>query len=125
MGEQPSTRAAGGPLPTLDTADTIVVTPLSAGVWRVSDTRFAEDDAQSLVGFIELRESKVEVMLIGHGFTWSVFSTLSDAVVFMRTAGEVLSDARSHGPFAALYSSSIHSRAAAVASFGSAVATAH
>ena len=58
----------------------LVVQPLSRSQWRVSDRRYPEHDASSLLGFIEEKHDTFELTQLEHGFQWFYFSSLADAV---------------------------------------------
>jgi hypothetical protein len=64
-----SDRVTSGPHTTdsLITGGEIVVQPLSATQWRIRDNRWPENDARSLVGFIEKRGEKFEVAQLDQG----------------------------------------------------------
>lgn len=57
----------------------IVVQPLSPTQWRVCDRRVPDRDARSLLGFIEKKSERYEVMQLGHGFEWFYFNSLRAA----------------------------------------------
>ncbi len=58
----------------------IVIEPLSATQWRACDTRWSENDARSLLGFIEKKEDDLfETMQLDHGFEWFSFASLAEA----------------------------------------------
>ena len=71
--------------PALDVMDApgaadIDVQSLSASAWRIRDTRFPEQDARALIGFIEAKGETFEVMQMGRGFQWFTYPTMQDAV---------------------------------------------
>ncbi|NEN07738.1 hypothetical protein G3T36_17925 [Diaminobutyricibacter tongyongensis] len=80
----------------------IDLVPVHPGAWRACDARFAYNDAQSLVGFVEDVGDEVEVMVIGDRFSWAFFPTLTDAVEFLRAVAAELTVQRSRGPVAQL-----------------------
>ena len=43
------------------TVEDILVQPLSISHWRVSDRRYSEDDASSLLGFIQEKDDTFEL----------------------------------------------------------------
>lgn len=56
------------------------VQPVSGTSWRVCDTRLPEDDVFRLLGFIENKGDRFEVMQLDHGFVWLSFDSLREAV---------------------------------------------
>lgn len=62
------------------TVEDILVQPLSISHWRVSDRRYSEDDASSLLGFIEEKDDTFELTQLKHGFQWIYFSCLAEAL---------------------------------------------
>ena len=54
--------------------------PLSSSRWRVLDNRLPQSDARRLLGFIEKTDDRFEVTQLDHGFAWSSFATLGEAV---------------------------------------------
>lgn len=72
-------RSCGAP-----TAEDIVLQQLSDSQWRVVDRRLPDNDACSLLGFIEEKIDgkgrRFEVMHLGQGFQWFTFPSLADAV---------------------------------------------
>ena len=58
----------------------LVVHPLSESQWRVSDRRYPEHDACSLLGFIEEKDDTFELTQLEHGFQWFYFSSLAEAI---------------------------------------------
>jgi hypothetical protein len=58
----------------------LVVHPLSESQWRVSDRRYPEHDACSLLGFIEEKNDTFELTQLEHGFQWFYFSSLAEAI---------------------------------------------
>ncbi|MEO7148204.1 MAG: hypothetical protein ABIW81_07020 [Terrimesophilobacter sp.] len=58
----------------------LVVQPLSRSQWRVSDRRYSEHDACSLLGFIEEKDGTFELTQLEHGFQWFYFSSLAEAI---------------------------------------------
>ncbi|SEB89301.1 hypothetical protein SAMN04489806_2058 [Paramicrobacterium humi] len=63
----------------LPTADEVVLDPISEREWRVIDTRLSQQDAPSVLGFIERFGDDYEVLVIGHGFERWSFTSLRDA----------------------------------------------
>jgi hypothetical protein len=61
-------------------AEDLLVQPLSSSQWRVSDRRYPEDDASSLLGFIEEKDDTFELTQLEHGFQWFYFSCLAEAL---------------------------------------------
>lgn len=57
----------------------IVVQSLSATQWRVRDKRWPENDARSLVGFIERKGELFEVTQLDRGSEWFWFGSLTEA----------------------------------------------
>ena len=51
--------------------------------WRVCDARIPENDPRRLLGFVEERDGRFEVMQIGNGFRWSTFATMREALTHM------------------------------------------
>lgn len=78
----------GGPAPmTIDTerretvtGEFVLVQALSGWQWRVCDGRRAEDDPCRLLGFIEERNDRFEVMHPEAGLHWVSLPTLAQAV---------------------------------------------
>ncbi|MEO6944092.1 MAG: hypothetical protein ABI053_05220 [Lacisediminihabitans sp.] len=64
----------------------LVVQPLSESQWRVSDRRYSENDACSLLGFIEEKDGTFELTQLEHGFEWFYFRTLGAAVTHFTRA---------------------------------------
>ncbi len=58
----------------------LLVHPLSATEWRISNSRLSPEDAFSLLGFIEKKGDYFEAMQLGRGFEWFSFSSLQDAI---------------------------------------------
>jgi hypothetical protein len=58
----------------------LLVQPLSGSQWRVSDRRYPEHDASSLLGFIEEKDDTFELTQLEHGFQWVYFSSLAGAI---------------------------------------------
>lgn len=58
----------------------LIVQPLSGSQWRVSDRRYPEHDACSLLGFIEEKDDTFELTQLEHGFQWFYFSCLAEAI---------------------------------------------
>jgi hypothetical protein len=58
----------------------LLVQPLSRSQWRVSDRRYPENDASSLLGFIEEKDDTFELTQLEHGFQWFYFSCLAEAI---------------------------------------------
>jgi hypothetical protein len=61
-------------------APDIDVQSLSSSAWRIRDTRFPEQDARALIGFIEEKGGVFEVMQMGRGFQWFTYRTMQEAV---------------------------------------------
>lgn len=61
-------------------ASDVVVRDVASSGWRVHDDRMPERDAHSVLGFIEKRDGRFEVMQLGSGFRWSTFDTMDEAV---------------------------------------------
>lgn len=61
------------------TGGEIVVQSLSATQWRIRDNRWPENDARSLVGFIEKRGEKFEVAQLDQGSEWFWVESLVEA----------------------------------------------
>jgi hypothetical protein len=55
------------------------VQALSASQWRVCDTRWSERDARSLLGFIEKRAERFDVIQVRPGLKRLSFGSLADA----------------------------------------------
>ena len=62
------------------TVEDSLVQPLFISHWRVSDWRYSEDDASSLLGFIEEKDDRFELTQLEHGFQWLYFSCLAEAL---------------------------------------------
>ena len=58
----------------------LIVQPLSGSQWRVSDRRYFEHDACSLLGFIEEKDDVFELLQLEHGFQWFSFTSLDEAI---------------------------------------------
>ena len=58
----------------------IEVQPVAPAAWRVRDSRFPEQDARALIGFIEQKADAFEVMQLGDGFQWFIYPSLPDAI---------------------------------------------
>jgi len=74
-----SIEAAELALPTLEDLDVRLISPTE---WRVSDSRLSDDDARSVLGFVEKSDERFNAMRMthGHGVTWSTFCTMEDAL---------------------------------------------
>lgn len=60
--------------------DDLVAEPLTPSQWRVCDNRLPADDANRLLGFIEVtKQLEFEVMSIVDGFEWFTYPTLAEA----------------------------------------------
>ena len=71
------------------TPEDLIVQPLSGSQWRVSDRRYPEHDACSLLGFIEEKDDTFELTQLEHGFQWFYFSSLTEAIAhFTQTQPE-------------------------------------
>lgn len=68
------------------TREDLVVYTLSASQWRISDRRYPEHDASSLLGFIEEKDGTFELTQLEHGFEWFYFSSLAEAVAHFARA---------------------------------------
>lgn len=62
--------------------------------WRVTDARLSMHDPFRVLGFIEYRAERFEVMQIGAGFEWHLFGTLQDAVAHIVRTAEGLAQQR-------------------------------
>jgi hypothetical protein len=85
-------------------ATDVDVQSLSPSAWRIRDSRFPEQDARALIGFIEKKGEIFEVMQMGRGFQWFSYRTMQEAIAhFVRVnppadgAQHVLSWMPSHG----------------------------
>jgi hypothetical protein len=58
----------------------LLVQPLSGSQWRVSDRRYPEYDASSLLGFIEQKDDTFELTQLERGFQWFYFPSLAEAI---------------------------------------------
>ncbi|GAB3806239.1 hypothetical protein GCM10028798_28900 [Humibacter antri] len=56
-----------------------MVQRLSTTQWRVCDRRWSNQDARCLLGFIEKKGDRFELMELGHGFHWLTFASLAEA----------------------------------------------
>jgi hypothetical protein len=68
--------------------DDVLVRLLSPSQWRLVDRRFPENDACSLLGFIEEKNHQFEVMQLAHGFHWFTFPSLGEAFDHFREPAE-------------------------------------
>ena len=67
----------------------LLVQPLSSSQWRVSDRQYPEDDASSLLGFIEEKDDRFQLTQLEHGFQWFYFACLTEAIAhFTQTPPE-------------------------------------
>lgn len=57
----------------------IVVQSISDTEWRVSDRRIPPDDARSLLGYIEQKGRRFELMQLAPGFAWFSYASLAEA----------------------------------------------
>ncbi len=60
--------------------EALVLEPVSPQVWRVCDARVPRDEHGHLLGFVEARKDRFEVMQLGDGFTWNTFDTMRQAL---------------------------------------------
>lgn len=65
----------------------IVVQPLSASEWRVCDRELPEHDARSLLGYIQQKNDRFEVMDLGSGFDCLSCASLEEATEHFAAAG--------------------------------------
>lgn len=75
------TRTIATPVPAPRTIDDLELMALSRTEWRVRDGRIAEDDAFSLLGFIEEVGGWYEVMEFGDPVEFALFGTVEAAVL--------------------------------------------
>jgi hypothetical protein len=73
---------------------------LGASAWKVSDGRLLDEDARSLLGFIEKRGESFELMQVGATFSWLVFGSLTEALWQVMRSGEGSADDRQRGELA-------------------------
>lgn len=74
-----------------------VVEPLFLGGWRISDRLIDTADPAHLLGFIERRDGRFEVMQIGIGFAWTCFETMDLALDHLLTEGRIAAETRASG----------------------------
>jgi hypothetical protein len=70
---------------TTTTQDTILVIPISASEWRVSDPRRRADDALCLIGFVERVGATYETTQIGRPLERRSFEALQAAIDYLAT----------------------------------------
>ena len=59
------------------------VLAISATQWRVSDPTLSQNDARSLLGFIERKGTQFEVMKLSRGFEWFTCDSLAEATALL------------------------------------------
>lgn len=74
-----------------------VVEALFLGGWRISDRLIDAADPAHLLGFIERRDGRFEVMQIGIGFAWTSFDTMAQALDHLLTEGRIAAGTRATG----------------------------
>jgi hypothetical protein len=57
----------------------IVVQPVGDSGWRVRDRRISDLDARSLLGYIEKKGRRFELMQLDPGFAWFFYDSLAEA----------------------------------------------
>lgn len=58
----------------------IVVQPIAGSGWRICDGRISEDDAQCLLGYVEKKGDRFELMQLAPGFAWFSYGSLTETV---------------------------------------------
>ena len=72
---------------------------MSSNQWRVCDPRRPDNDAQHLLGFIEItKDLEFEVMSLIRGFEWFTYPTLLEASVHFARAAQHESSTDRGGP---------------------------
>ncbi len=64
--------------------DDIEVYPISSTEWRVRNRRLSQENAFSLLGFIERVGSGYHVLQLGRGTVRTTFSTMEEAITHLR-----------------------------------------
>ena len=74
--------------------DDIEVMAVSKREWRVRDSRIGDDDARSIIGFIEQKAGTFEVMMFGDPLRFSIHADLGDAIAAFVTTVCAVSELR-------------------------------